>query len=128
MILLMLPCRELVKSFAEIERLMDAGNKIRTVAATKMNATSSRSHSVFTVYLKQIEARNLWMTKSCFLYLTFYLTIDAGWRQDLDENVQDFAHRSGRIGAGRQDRCRRRSSPGTSSLFYFSLSSLRVRV
>jgi hypothetical protein len=72
---------------------MDAGNKIRTVAATKMNATSSRSHSVFTVYLKQIEARTLWMTKACFLYfLHFYLMVDAGWRQDLDENVQDFPH------------------------------------
>lgn len=32
---------------------MDEGNKARTVAATQMNETSSRSHSVFTVLLTQ---------------------------------------------------------------------------
>jgi kinesin family protein 1 len=36
-----------------MERLMDEGNKARTVAATQMNETSSRSHSVFTVLLTQ---------------------------------------------------------------------------
>ncbi|KAI5794072.1 hypothetical protein FPQ18DRAFT_366872 [Pyronema domesticum] len=34
-----------VGSFAEIEHLMDEGNKARTVAATNMNETSSRSHA-----------------------------------------------------------------------------------
>lgn len=32
---------------------MDEGNKARTVAATRMNETSSRSHSVFTILLTQ---------------------------------------------------------------------------
>ena len=32
---------------------MDEGNKARTVAATKMNDTSSRSHSIFTLMLTQ---------------------------------------------------------------------------
>lgn len=32
---------------------MDEGNKARTVAATQMNETSSRSHSVFTIFLTQ---------------------------------------------------------------------------
>lgn len=32
---------------------MDEGNKARTIAATNMNETSSRSHSVFTVLLTQ---------------------------------------------------------------------------
>ncbi|PSR91995.1 hypothetical protein BD289DRAFT_452028 [Coniella lustricola] len=42
-----------VGSFEEIENLMDEGNKARTVAATNMNATSSRSHAVFTLMLTQ---------------------------------------------------------------------------
>ncbi|KIX01315.1 uncharacterized protein Z518_09040 [Rhinocladiella mackenziei CBS 650.93] len=42
-----------VRSFKEIENLMDEGNKARTVAATNMNETSSRSHAVFTLTLTQ---------------------------------------------------------------------------
>lgn len=40
-----------VKSFEEIETLIGEGNKSRTVAATAMNAESSRSHAVFTLKL-----------------------------------------------------------------------------
>lgn len=43
-----------VKSFEDIDRLMVAGNKTRTVAATNMNATSSRSHAIFTLKVTQI--------------------------------------------------------------------------
>ncbi|TKA76006.1 hypothetical protein B0A55_06677 [Friedmanniomyces simplex] len=42
-----------VQNFMEIEHLMDEGNKARTVAATNMNETSSRSHAVFTLTLTQ---------------------------------------------------------------------------
>ena len=42
-----------VQSFQEIGNLMDEGNKARTVAATSMNETSSRSHAVFTLTLTQ---------------------------------------------------------------------------
>ncbi|XP_044721283.1 kinesin motor domain-containing protein [Hirsutella rhossiliensis] len=42
-----------VGTFQEIENLMDEGNKARTVAATNMNETSSRSHAVFTLMLTQ---------------------------------------------------------------------------
>ncbi|KAI9475786.1 MAG: hypothetical protein EXX96DRAFT_506439 [Benjaminiella poitrasii] len=42
-----------VNSFQNIEQLMDEGNKARTVAATNMNETSSRSHAVFTIFLTQ---------------------------------------------------------------------------
>ncbi|EST06844.1 Pleckstrin [Kalmanozyma brasiliensis GHG001] len=42
-----------VSSFRDIENLMDEGNKARTVAATQMNETSSRSHAVFTLVLTQ---------------------------------------------------------------------------
>ncbi|KAF2148263.1 kinesin-domain-containing protein [Myriangium duriaei CBS 260.36] len=44
-----------VKSYAEVERLMKSGDQNRTVASTKMNDTSSRSHAVFTLTLKQIQ-------------------------------------------------------------------------
>ncbi|KAG5679191.1 hypothetical protein PVAND_008778 [Polypedilum vanderplanki] len=42
-----------VASFEDIDNLMAEGNKSRTVAATNMNAESSRSHAVFTVILTQ---------------------------------------------------------------------------
>ncbi|KAI0017475.1 kinesin motor domain-containing protein [Xylariomycetidae sp. FL0641] len=42
-----------VGSFQEIEHLMNEGNKARTIAATNMNETSSRSHAVFTLILTQ---------------------------------------------------------------------------
>lgn len=45
--------RLVVNNFSEIENLMDEGNKARTVAATNMNETSSRSHAVFTIILSQ---------------------------------------------------------------------------
>ncbi|KZT12686.1 kinesin-domain-containing protein [Laetiporus sulphureus 93-53] len=40
-----------VSSYEEMMTLMDEGNKARTVAATNMNETSSRSHAVFTLIL-----------------------------------------------------------------------------
>ncbi|CCM05667.1 uncharacterized protein FIBRA_07897 [Fibroporia radiculosa] len=42
-----------VSSYDEMMQLMDEGNKARTVAATNMNETSSRSHAVFTLILTQ---------------------------------------------------------------------------
>ena len=37
----------------DINELMSEGNKSRTVAATQMNAESSRSHAVFSIVLTQ---------------------------------------------------------------------------
>lgn len=42
-----------VTSFMDIDNLMTEGNKSRTVAATNMNAESSRSHAVFSIVLTQ---------------------------------------------------------------------------
>ncbi|KAI9796105.1 MAG: Kinesin [Piccolia ochrophora] len=49
-----------VKNFAELMRYMRMGDHVslsqsRTTASTKMNDTSSRSHAVFTIMLKQIQ-------------------------------------------------------------------------
>ncbi|XXH00772.1 Guanosine-diphosphatase [Hypoxylon texense] len=43
-----------VRNLKEILRYMKAGDASRTTASTKMNDTSSRSHAVFTIMLKQI--------------------------------------------------------------------------
>ncbi|KAH8891352.1 kinesin-domain-containing protein [Thozetella sp. PMI_491] len=43
-----------VRNIQEILRFMRNGDNNRTVASTKMNDTSSRSHAVFTIMLKQI--------------------------------------------------------------------------
>ncbi|XP_074107650.1 kinesin family member unc-104 isoform X3 [Cotesia typhae] len=42
-----------VMSYEDIHDLIDEGNKARTVAATNMNETSSRSHAVFTIFFTQ---------------------------------------------------------------------------
>lgn len=43
-----------VRSYGELMRYMRKGDVSRTTASTKMNDTSSRSHAVFTITLKQI--------------------------------------------------------------------------
>lgn len=44
-----------VKSVKEIDDLMAAGTKNRHVGKTAMNAESSRSHSLFTIYIETAE-------------------------------------------------------------------------
>ncbi|KAK2961148.1 putative Kinesin-II 85 kDa subunit [Blattamonas nauphoetae] len=48
---------EPVDSYEDINRLLEEGNKARTVAATAMNATSSRSHSVLTIFFSRKEKK-----------------------------------------------------------------------
>ena len=45
----------IVKSIAEIERAMTFGTTHRKTASTNMNADSSRSHSLFTIYIETAE-------------------------------------------------------------------------
>ncbi|CAN6663939.1 hypothetical protein TRVA0_035S01134 [Trichomonascus vanleenenianus] len=45
--------KHIVGSYPEVQLLIKEGNKTRTVAATNMNASSSRSHAVFTILLTQ---------------------------------------------------------------------------
>ena len=42
----------IVKSIPEIEKAMNFGTNNRKVAETNMNAASSRSHSIFTIYIE----------------------------------------------------------------------------
>lgn len=42
-----------VRSEAEVLKLLEDGSSVRSVAATKMNATSSRSHAILTLHIKK---------------------------------------------------------------------------
>lgn len=44
-----------VKSIREIDAMMNTGNSLRQVGKTAMNDTSSRSHSLFTIYIETAE-------------------------------------------------------------------------
>ena len=46
----------MVSSFGDCEKLLDEGLTNRTVGSTAMNATSSRSHCVFTLELMQLQS------------------------------------------------------------------------
>lgn len=43
-----------VQDKTTIQRLMEEGNRSRTVASTNMNSESSRSHAVFTIVMTQL--------------------------------------------------------------------------
>ena len=62
-----------VMDYKQIDNLMELGNQARTVASTNMNATSSRSHAVFTLIFTQKEKAHdseMWGEKVCiFNYL-----------------------------------------------------------
>ena len=42
-----------VKNYADIEKWMDEGATHRSIAATQMNATSSRAHTIFMIEFRQ---------------------------------------------------------------------------
>lgn len=42
----------IVKNISEITKAMDAGTKNRKTGETAMNKSSSRSHSIFTIYIE----------------------------------------------------------------------------
>lgn len=48
--------KNLVRSAAEVTRLLDFGHKIRVVGSTNMNAVSSRSHAVVTLHVERVVA------------------------------------------------------------------------
>jgi Kinesin motor domain len=49
---------QIVKSIPEIEKLMNYGSKNRSVGETAMNKDSSRSHSIFTIYIEASETQD----------------------------------------------------------------------
>jgi predicted RNase H-like HicB family nuclease len=58
-----------VKSVDEMFKLLDYGNKNRSVAKTNMNATSSRSHALFTVHIESMENEKIKASKLNFVDL-----------------------------------------------------------
>ena len=45
--------KHFVETYEHIQKIMDLGTKNRTIAATQMNATSSRAHTIISVEFKQ---------------------------------------------------------------------------
>lgn len=45
-------CQFVTKSTTEMENYMNIGNRNRSTGATLMNKDSSRSHSIFTLYIE----------------------------------------------------------------------------
>lgn len=60
-----------VHDYVSIENRIDAGTKNRTVAATQMNATSSRAHTIVTITFSQknVDASGTSMTKTATINL-----------------------------------------------------------
>ena len=50
-----------VGNVEECERMMATGWENRSVGATLMNADSSRSHSIFTIYLEACDTGRYWL-------------------------------------------------------------------
>lgn len=53
-----------VDSFKTVEHLIQQGNTLRHVASTAMNATSSRSHAVFELIVKQVGTVNVFFSRN----------------------------------------------------------------
>lgn len=49
----------IVKTVPELEKILFAGMKLRKVGETAMNKDSSRSHSIFTIYIETAEDANV---------------------------------------------------------------------
>lgn len=45
--------KAIVKNYEDIEKWMETGSKHRSIAATQMNATSSRAHTIFIIEFTQ---------------------------------------------------------------------------
>lgn len=52
-----------VGSYSDIERRIKEGTENRTIAATNMNATSSRAHTIVTIYFDQVTRNDTEDTK-----------------------------------------------------------------
>ena len=56
----------IVKSVPELEKMLFAGMKNRKTGETAMNKDSSRSHSIFTIYIETAESLNVRDTRQSF--------------------------------------------------------------
>ena len=67
----------IVKSVPELEKMLFAGMKNRKTGETAMNKDSSRSHSIFTIYIETAEPINVYK---------FSLTVsNIGWFWEIED-------------------------------------------
>ena len=70
-----------VTNYSDVSQIMDDGNKTRTVAATNMNATSSRSHAVFSLIFSQKTPGNKTTNKVSKISLVDLAGSERNWLQ-----------------------------------------------
>jgi hypothetical protein len=99
-----------VKSVPELEKILFAGMKNRKVGKTAMNAESSRSHSIFTIYIEQAE--------NVILYLNL---IGCHWKAK-DQSRKIESGGLGRFREVEQDGSNRNQTGGGKEHQSFSLS------
>jgi hypothetical protein len=71
----------IVKSVPELEKMLFAGMKNRKVGETAMNKDSSRSHSIFTIYIETAEPINVKMILLTILNIGWFWEIKDQSRQ-----------------------------------------------
>ena len=99
-----------VKSIREIETVMNQGNRLRKVGQTAMNDTSSRSHSLFTIYIETAETVSAPLRRERATYVLHRVSIGA--RKATVQGWQAQSGRSGRLRAPEQDAGHRNSAQG----------------
>ncbi len=75
----------IVKSVPELEKMLFAGMKNRKVGETAMNKDSSRSHSIFTIYIETAEPINV-RTKISLTFMCFRMDL-ANRRSKLESSI-----------------------------------------
>lgn len=104
----------IVRGIDDISKMMKIGGSRRIVGKTKMNDESSRSHSIFTIYIEN----------AVRLQVKFPFVIWVGWIWQIkDQSWETAFSRSRWVGKIIKNACRRRSTEGSSEYQSFAFSS-----
>ena len=68
----------IVKTVPELEKMLFAGLKNRKTGETAMNKDSSRSHSIFTIYIETAESLNV--SLDIIVYERYILLLGWDWK------------------------------------------------
>jgi hypothetical protein len=70
----------IVKSVPQLEKILFAGMKNRKTGETAMNKDSSRSHSIFTIYIETAESANVFFHINLKNLGWYWKTKDQSWK------------------------------------------------